>query len=64
MGNLAGYGTTQVLCYVIGLLALVTVAHGNSDAHHIYGAFIALPVGSLAFAILAARELDQSFANV
>ena len=61
-GALVGYSVTQVLCYVIGLLALVTVAHGNSD--HIYGAFIALPVGSLGFAILAARELDQSFANV
>ena len=61
-GTLAGYSVTQVLCYVIGLLALVTVAHGNPD--DIYGAFIALPVGSLGFAILAARELDQSFANV
>ena len=61
-GTLAGYGTTQVLCYVIGLLALVTVAHGNPD--QIYGAFIALPVGALAFAILAVRELDQAFANV
>jgi putative hydroxymethylpyrimidine transporter CytX len=61
VGALAGYGTTQVLCYVIGLLALVTVA---KDPSHIFGAFIALPVGSLAFAILAARELDQSFADV
>ncbi len=61
-GALAGYSTTQVLCYVIGLLALVTVARGNPN--DIYGAFIALPVGSLAFAILAARELDQSFADV
>jgi nucleobase:cation symporter-1, NCS1 family len=60
-GALAGYSVTQVLCYVIGLLALVTVAR---DPNQIYGAFIALPVGSLAFAILAARELDQSFANV
>ena len=42
-GTLAGYSVTQVLCYVIGLLALVTVAHGNPD--HIYGAFIALPLG-------------------
>ena len=62
VGTLAGYSVTQVLCYVIGLLALVTVAHGNPD--HIYGAFIALPVGSLCFAVLAARELDQSFADV
>ena len=61
-GTLAGYSVTQVLCYVIGLLALVTVANHNPD--DIYGAFIALPVGSLGFAILAARELDQSFANV
>ena len=61
LGTLLGYGTTQVLCYVIGLLALVTVARNPSD---IYGAFIAVPLGSLAFAILAARELDQSFADV
>lgn len=61
-GALAGYSVTQVLCYVIGLLALVTVAHGNPD--HIYGAFIALPVGTLGFAILAARELDQAFADL
>jgi putative hydroxymethylpyrimidine transporter CytX len=61
-GALAGYSVTQVLCYVIGLLALVTVAHG--DAGRIFGAFIALPVGALGFAILAARELDQSFADV
>jgi putative hydroxymethylpyrimidine transporter CytX len=61
-GAMAGYSVTQVLCYVIGLLALVTVAHGNAD--DIYGAFIALPLGSLGFAILATRELDQSFADV
>ncbi|HET6192419.1 MAG TPA: cytosine permease [Trebonia sp.] len=61
-GAMAGYSVTQALCYVIGLLALVTVAHGNSN--DIFGAFIALPVGSLGFAILAARELDQSFADV
>jgi NCS1 family nucleobase:cation symporter-1 len=61
-GVLAGYSVTQVLCYVIGLLALVTVAHGNQDK--IYGAFIALPFGALCFAILAARELDQAFADL
>jgi nucleobase:cation symporter-1, NCS1 family len=61
-GALGGYGVTQVLCYVIGLLALVTVAHNNPD--HIYAAFIALPAGAIGFAILAARELDQAFANV
>jgi NCS1 family nucleobase:cation symporter-1 len=60
-GPLIGYSLTQTLCYVIGLLALVTVVH---DPSRIYGAFIALPAGSIGFAILAARELDQSFANV
>jgi len=63
-GAMAGYSLTQVLCYVIGLLALLTIAHGNADSDHIFGAFIALPLGSLGFAILAARELDQSFADV
>ena len=57
----AGYSVAQVLCYVIGLLALVTVARNPDD---IYGAFIALPLGAIGFAILAARELDQSFADV
>jgi NCS1 family nucleobase:cation symporter-1 len=61
VGTFAGYGIAQVLCYVIGLLALVTVAHSPNE---IYGAFIAVPLGSIGFAILAARELDQSFANV
>ena len=58
---LIGYSVTQIACYVIGLLALVTVARDPND---IYGAFIALPLGSLGFAILAVRELDQSFADV
>jgi NCS1 family nucleobase:cation symporter-1 len=61
-GAIAGYSITQVLCYVIGLFALVTVAH--DDLNQIWGAFIALPVGALAFAVLAVRELDQSFADV
>jgi purine-cytosine permease-like protein len=56
-----GYSATQIFCYVIGLITLVTVARNPSD---IYGAFIAVPVGSLCFAVLVARELDQSFANV
>ncbi len=60
-GVFLGYSFTQVLCYVIGLLALVTVAHNPND---IYGAFIALPAGAIGFGILAVRELDQSFANV
>ena len=61
VGTLVGYSITQIACYLLGLLALVTVAH---DTNHIYGAFIAVPLGSFAFGILALRELDESFANV
>jgi nucleobase:cation symporter-1, NCS1 family len=60
-GAFAGYGFAQIACYALGLLALVTVA-ANED--QISAAFIAVPLGGLAFAILAVRELDQSFANV
>ncbi|MDT5334576.1 MAG: nucleobase:cation symporter, family [Mycobacterium sp.] len=60
-GAFLGYGLTQIACYALGLLALVTVA---VDGDHIFGAFIAVPLGGLAFAILAIREMDQSFANV
>lgn len=60
-GTLVGYSVTQIVCYVVGLLALVTVARNPSD---IYGAFIAVPLGALAFGVLALRELDESFANV
>jgi NCS1 family nucleobase:cation symporter-1 len=60
-GAFLGYGLTQVACYALGLLALVTVA---IDGDHIFAAFAAVPLGGLAFAILAVREMDQSFANV
>src|ERR1017187_5400782 len=60
-GAFVGYSATQILCYVTGLITLLTVARNPSD---IYGAFIAVPLGSLCFAVLATRELDQSFANV
>jgi NCS1 family nucleobase:cation symporter-1 len=65
--TLVGYGLTQMLCYAIGLLALVTVAHDvtvTGNANLMFNAFIALPVGGICLAILVARELDQSFANV
>jgi NCS1 family nucleobase:cation symporter-1 len=62
LGTFIGYSVTQIACYLLGLLALITVAHG--DINKIYGAFIAVPVGFLAFGVLALRELDESFANV
>jgi len=60
-GAFFGYGLTQIACYALGLLALVTVAAGGDQ---IFAAFIAVPLGALAFAVLAIREMDQSFANV
>ena len=60
-GAFVGYGFAQIACYALGLLALVTVA---ADGDHIFAAFIAVPLGGLAFAVLAVREIDQSFANV
>jgi nucleobase:cation symporter-1, NCS1 family len=59
-GAMAGYSVTQILCYLIGLLALLTVARDGN----VFGAFVALPLGYLAFTVLAARELDQAFADV
>ena len=44
--TLVGYSITQILCYVIGLLALVTVSRNPND---IYGAFIAVPAGTIGF---------------
>jgi nucleobase:cation symporter-1, NCS1 family len=56
-----GYGITQIICYALGLIALVTVAH--EDPTRIFSSFMAVPVGTLAFAVIAIRELDQSFAD-
>lgn len=56
-----GYSVTQIACYLLGLITLVTVAH--SDANKIFGSFIAVPLGAVAFAVLAAREVDQSFVD-
>ncbi len=61
LGTFVGYSITQIACYGLGLVALLTVAHGNADK--IFGAFMAVPVGTLAFAVLATRELDQSFVD-
>jgi NCS1 family nucleobase:cation symporter-1 len=60
-GAFVGYGVAQIACYALGVLALVTVA---TDENQIFAAFIAIPLGGLAFAVLAIREMDQSFANV
>ncbi len=60
-GAFIGYSVTQIVCYALGLVALVTVAH--HDPNQIFGSFMAVPLGTLAFAVIAVRELDQSFAD-
>jgi NCS1 family nucleobase:cation symporter-1 len=60
-GAFVGYSVTQLACYALGLVALVTVAH--RDPGQIFGSFMAVPLGTLAFAVIAVRELDQSFAD-
>lgn len=60
-----GYSATQIAGYFLGLLALATVVRAD-DAnlqHDMFAAFIAVPVGWLAFGVLVVRELDESFAD-
>ncbi|HEY2672019.1 MAG TPA: cytosine permease [Rugosimonospora sp.] len=64
-GSLLGYSVTQIACYSLGLLAFTTLASGDGDPQQqLFGAFLAVPLGWLAFAVLIARELDESFTNV
>lgn len=60
-GAFVGYSLTQIWCYGLGIVALALVANNPDD---IFGAFLAVPLGALFFAVLVAREVDQSFANV
>ena len=64
-GALVGYTVTQVAAYSLGLAAIATVVKASeaADTHSMFAAFIAVPVGWLAFGVLVARELDQSFAD-
>jgi putative hydroxymethylpyrimidine transporter CytX len=65
--SFVGYSVTQIAYYGLGLLALATVVHASDNqdvlAHDMFSAFIAVPVGWLAFAVLVLRELDQSFVD-
>jgi putative hydroxymethylpyrimidine transporter CytX len=61
IGSFVGYSVTQIACYGIGMIALVTVAKGDSG--QIFSSFMAIPLGTLAFAVLAIREVDQSFVD-
>jgi purine-cytosine permease-like protein len=64
-GAFIGYSVTQIAGYALGLVALATVV-GANDAnlqHDMFAAFLAVPVGWLAFGVLVLRELDESFAD-
>ncbi|MFV2177101.1 purine-cytosine permease family protein [Actinomadura sp. LOL_016] len=55
-----GYSATQIVAYVLGLLALALAgASGN-----VFDPFLAVPLGVLFFGVFVLREADQSFANV
>jgi putative hydroxymethylpyrimidine transporter CytX len=64
VGTFVGYSVTQFVCYGIGIVALLSVAKAETgDGHHMYAAFMAIPLGTVAFAVLAIREIDQSFVD-
>jgi putative hydroxymethylpyrimidine transporter CytX len=55
------YGLTQIVAYVLGLLALALVA---GDSGKVFGPFQHVALGTVFFAVFVLREADQSFANV
>src|SRR3954465_9160547 len=63
--TMVGYTITQAASYILGLVGIGTVVKASraADTHSMFAAFIAVPVGWLAFGVLVARELDQSFAD-
>jgi putative hydroxymethylpyrimidine transporter CytX len=63
-GSFIGYSLSQIICYSLGLLAVMTVAKSDPSESGMFAALIALPAGWLAFGVLVVRELDESFANV
>lgn len=64
-GTFTGYAVASLASYILGLVALATVVQASSGQLQtdMFAEFIAVPVGWLAFGILVARELDQSFAD-
>src|SRR6478736_4954196 len=60
-GGFLGYGATQIACLLLGVVALTQV---QQDPDQVFDLFLAVPLGTAAFAVLVLRETDQSFANV
>ena len=55
-----GYSVTQIIAYVLGLLALALVA---GDTGRVFDPFLGASLGVVFFAIFVLREADQSFAD-
>ncbi|MBD2891468.1 hypothetical protein amrb99_03740 [Actinomadura sp. RB99] len=56
-----GYSVTQIVAYVLGLLALALV---GGDTGKVFDPFLHVALGAVFFAVFVLREADQSFANV
>ncbi|WP_431920650.1 purine-cytosine permease family protein [Nonomuraea jabiensis] len=65
-GVVGGYTLAQVACLGLGVFAVAMAGADKvaADGTSVFGAFVAVPLGALFFAILVLRETDQSFANV
>ena len=57
----AGYSVTQILCYVLGLIALADVSNLDDNG---FSRFLSVPLGVVFFGVIVLREVDQSFTNV
>ncbi|WUH99470.1 cytosine permease [Spirillospora sp. NBC_00431] len=55
-----GYSVTQIVAYVLGLLALALVA---GDTAKVFDPFLNVTLGVVFFAVFVLREADQSFAD-
>ncbi|MER7541981.1 cytosine permease [Spirillospora sp. NPDC127506] len=55
-----GYSATQIIAYVLGLLALALVA---GDSGRVFDPFLGPTLGVVFFAVFVLREADQSFAD-
>ena len=61
LGGFLGFSAAQIACLLLGVVALSQV---QQDPERVFDLFLAVPLGTAAFAVLVLRETDQSFANV
>src|SRR5919198_1285667 len=56
----AAYATTQIVAYILGLIALALAAAGGGSGDNAYQPFQSVALGALFFGVLVLREVDQS----